>query len=180
LGYNPPPQTGLAHTHMTAVLLTIHFVVAVAMIGTILLQRSEGGGLGLGGGGGVSGLISGRGAANALTRTTVILATIFIATSIALALMAKQGRNTNPLNATIPSGPAPILPPTGGPLLPGSSPTPGAPAGTAPQPSAPASTPSAIPVPAEPTPAPSGPATPAGAQPAPQPSPPPSPSGGDD
>ena len=52
---------------MFAVLLTIQIVVCIAMIGVILLQRSEGGGLGLGTGGGVSGLMTGRGAANALT-----------------------------------------------------------------------------------------------------------------
>jgi preprotein translocase subunit SecG len=85
---------------MIAVLLTIHILVCVAMIGVILLQRSEGGGLGVGGG--VGGLMTGRGAANALTRTTVIFAAIFISTSIALALVAKRGDNTNPLAPATP------------------------------------------------------------------------------
>lgn len=137
---------------MVAVLLTIHIVVCVAMIGVILLQRSEGGGLGLGTGGGVSGLMTGRGAANALTRTTVIFAAIFISTSIALALVAK--RRDDPL---APRGnPATTLPGTAPTLLPRTEP----PASE----SAPAN-PSPTPVPA--TPQPAAPATPAPASPAP-------------
>jgi preprotein translocase subunit SecG len=88
---------------MYAVLLTIEVVVCIAMIGVILLQRSEGGGLGLGSGGGMSGLMTGRGAANVLTRTTVILATIFISTSIALTLMAKATRTQHPLGDVAPA-----------------------------------------------------------------------------
>ena len=96
---------------MYAVLLTIEVIVCIAMIGVILLQRSEGGGLGLGSGGGVGGLMSGRGAANVLTRTTVILATIFICTSIALALLAKSSRQANPLGEAVPeSAPLGTLP----------------------------------------------------------------------
>src|SRR5262245_15629988 len=97
---------------MTAVLLAIHFVVAVAMVGTILLQRSEGGALGLGGGGGVSSLMSGRGAANALSRTTVILGATFLATSFALALIAKSNSQGTSVAAPPSSTGAPITPGT--------------------------------------------------------------------
>ena len=71
---------------MVTIILVIHVLIAAAMIGTILLQRSEGGALGIGGGGG--GLITGRGAANLLTRATAILAVSFFATSILLAVLA--------------------------------------------------------------------------------------------
>ena len=72
---------------MEAVLLTIHLIVTIALIGVILLQRSEGGALGIGGSGGGN-LFSARGAANALTRTTAILAVVFFATSIALTIIS--------------------------------------------------------------------------------------------
>jgi preprotein translocase subunit SecG len=146
---------------MVAVLLTIHILVCVAMIGVILLQRSEGGGLGLGSGGGVGGLMTGRGAANALTRTTVIFATIFISTSIALALVAKRGDN-NPLAPTTAPGslPSTTLPAGGTMLLPKTTPT-----ESESQPSGPSPTP----VPATPAPATPAPANPSGAQPAPAP-----------
>jgi preprotein translocase subunit SecG len=146
---------------MVAVLLTIHILVCVAMIGVILLQRSEGGGLGLGSGGGVGGLMTGRGAANALTRTTVIFATIFISTSIALALVAKRSDN-NPLAPTTAPGtlPSSTLPAGGTTLLPKTTP-----AESESQPSGPSPTP----VPATPAPATPAPANPSGAQPAPAP-----------
>lgn len=151
---------------MTALLLAIHFIVAVAMIGTILLQRSEGGALGLGGGGGVSSLMSGRGAANALSRSTVICAAIFLATSLALAMVAKA--NSHGSSVAAPAGvpgrlaPMPGLPNVPRPL----GPTPGT-APAAPAPSVPA-----VPVPsatAPSSPAPSAPASapPSGAAPAP-------------
>lgn len=154
---------------MVAVLLTIHILVCIAMIGVILLQRSEGGGLGLGGGGGgVGGLMTGRGAANALTRTTVILATIFISTSIALALIAK--RPENPLAPAIPSS-SPLAPTPDATLLPARPPAPSDESPAQPQPSAPApSSSTPIPAPAAPVPASPAPAAPGGAQPAPAPS----------
>ncbi len=74
---------------MEAVLLTIHLIVTIALIGVILLQRSEGGALGIGGGGGGN-LFSARGAANALTRTTAILAVVFFLTSIGLTILSVQ------------------------------------------------------------------------------------------
>lgn len=78
---------------MASVLLVIHLIVAICLIVTVLLQRSEGGALGMGGGGGGGGgggFLSGRGAANALTRTTAVLTVAFFATSIMLTLLARQ------------------------------------------------------------------------------------------
>ena len=74
---------------MQTVIIIVHLIIVLALIGVVLLQRSEGGGLGLGGGGGgVSGFMTGRGQANALTRATAILARLFFITSIVLSLMA--------------------------------------------------------------------------------------------
>lgn len=72
---------------MITVILVIHLLLAVGLVGVILLQRSEGGALGIGGGGG---LMSGRAAGNLLTRTTAILAAAFIVTSLTLSLMANN------------------------------------------------------------------------------------------
>ena len=74
---------------MITLVLIFHIVIAVALVGVVLLQRSEGGALGIGGNPG-GGIMSGRGAASALKRTTAVLATAFIATSIILALLASQ------------------------------------------------------------------------------------------
>ena len=74
--------------HMENVVLIIHLLLALALIGVVLLQRSEGGGLGMGGGGG--GAISGRAAATALGKVTWILAIAFICTSIALTIIAAK------------------------------------------------------------------------------------------
>jgi preprotein translocase subunit SecG len=73
---------------MTTVLLVVHLLIATAMVGVILIQRSEGGALGGLGGGTMGGMMSARGTANLLTRTTAILAACFIATSLALAILA--------------------------------------------------------------------------------------------
>ena len=73
---------------MENVVLIIHLLLALALIGVVLLQRSEGGGLGMGGGGG--GAVSGRSAATALSKVTWILAAAFICTSIALTIIAAQ------------------------------------------------------------------------------------------
>jgi preprotein translocase subunit SecG len=72
---------------MATVLLIVHILIALAMVGVILLQRSEGGALGIGGGG-AGGFLTGRGQANLLTRVTAILAVSFIATSLILAILA--------------------------------------------------------------------------------------------
>ncbi len=71
---------------MHAVLLTVHALIVLALIVVVLLQRSDGGALGLGGGGG--GFMTSRGAANVLTRSTSVLAALFFATSILLAITA--------------------------------------------------------------------------------------------
>jgi preprotein translocase subunit SecG len=76
---------------MIKVLLVLHVFVTVALIGVVLIQRSEGGGLGLGGGQGMGNFLSGRGTANLLTRTTAILGTAFFALSLLLALLYKGG-----------------------------------------------------------------------------------------
>ncbi len=79
---------------MSNVLLVIHLMLAMAMIGVVLLQRSEGGGLGIGGGGGggggMSGFLTGRGTANLLTRATAVLAAGFMLTSIGLTILASD------------------------------------------------------------------------------------------
>ena len=75
---------------MSTILLVIHLMLALALVGVILLQRSEGGALGIGGGG-MGGLMSGRSSANLLTRTTAFLAAGFVATSLLLAIVASYG-----------------------------------------------------------------------------------------
>jgi preprotein translocase subunit SecG len=72
---------------MTTIVLIVHLLIALALVGVILLQRSEGGALGIGGGG-MGGLMTGRSSANLLTRTTAVLAAGFIATSLLLAIIA--------------------------------------------------------------------------------------------
>jgi preprotein translocase subunit SecG len=74
---------------MQTVLIVVHLMVVIALVAVVLLQRSEGGALGIGGGGG---FMTGRGQANALTRATAILATIFFITSVGLTLLANWGR----------------------------------------------------------------------------------------
>ncbi|MEM6851544.1 MAG: preprotein translocase subunit SecG, partial [Pseudomonadota bacterium] len=86
----------------------VHVLVALCLIGVVLLQRSEGGALGIGGGGG--GLMSGRGAANALTRATSILAACFLTTSAVLAaLLAGPGDVGSVLDRA--PAPAPVTAP---------------------------------------------------------------------
>jgi preprotein translocase subunit SecG len=82
---------------MTTVLIVIHIMLVLALIVLVLLQRSEGGALGIGGGGGGGGgggFMSARGAADALTKTTTIIAAGFFATSIALGVVANQTNRT--------------------------------------------------------------------------------------
>ena len=79
---------------MQTLVLTIHILIALALIGSVLLQRSEGGGLGIGGGGGAGGgFMTARGTANLMTRVTAILAACFFATSLILAIMAGSQRD---------------------------------------------------------------------------------------
>jgi preprotein translocase subunit SecG len=76
---------------MQTVIIVIHLMVVSAMIGVVLLQKSEGGGLGIGGGGG-GGFLSSRGTANVLTRATAILAGTFFVTSLVLSILAGMDR----------------------------------------------------------------------------------------
>jgi preprotein translocase subunit SecG len=124
---------------MTTVLLVIHLMIAVALVGVILLQKSEGGALGMGGGG-MSGFMTGRSTANLLTRTTAILAGAFFLTSILLAYFAGATRTAvdpllqpAPASQTAPAAPA----------APASQPAPAAPAQPAPAAPAPPSEPPA-------------------------------------
>ncbi len=94
---------------MQTVLLVIHLLITAAMIGVILIQRSEGG-IGLGGGN-MGGLMTTRGSANLLTHTTAILAGCFLATSLTLAILAShQSRPSSILEQ--PSQSEPIKPPS--------------------------------------------------------------------
>ncbi len=80
---------------MITVILVIHLMLAIALIGVVLIQKSEGGALGMGGGGGGAGgggFMTARGTANLLTRTTGILAALFMGTSIVLAIMSGAGQ----------------------------------------------------------------------------------------
>ena len=113
---------------MEPILLIIHLFLAMALVGVILLQKSEGGALGIGGGGGMGGFLTARGAANLLTRTTAILATLFVITSLALAIIASNKRTVQPRSIVDPPG-------RSGPATPG-TPSPPAPAQPA-QPPAP-------------------------------------------
>ena len=104
---------------MTVVLLVVHLFVTLALIGVVLIQRSEGGGLGIGSSQGMGAFMSGRGTANLLTRATAILATVFMALSLALALMNRGTtgvggsllENPPPATAPAPTAPAPTPPP---------------------------------------------------------------------
>jgi preprotein translocase subunit SecG len=89
---------------MTTVLLIVHLFVTLALIGVVLIQRSEGGGLGIGSSQGMGSFMSGRGTANLLTRTTAILAAIFMVLSLTLALL---NRGTGGVGASILDNPPP-------------------------------------------------------------------------
>jgi preprotein translocase subunit SecG len=107
---------------MQSVLIVIQLFVSISMIAVVLLQRSEGGALGMGGGGsGLGGLFSARGAADTLTRTTAILAILFFVTSLALTLFALHGRPQSFLD-TNPAAPGQTVPlqkaPAGAPAVP--------------------------------------------------------------
>jgi preprotein translocase subunit SecG len=95
---------------MITVILVLHILLAVALIGVVLLQKSEGGALGIGGGGAGGGsLFSSRGAANVLTRATAILAAGFIGTSVSLAIMAGGAkRPASVIETTAPASGAPV------------------------------------------------------------------------
>jgi preprotein translocase subunit SecG len=126
---------------MIILLFVAHVLIALALIGVVMLQKSEGGALGMGGGG-MSGFMTGRSTANLLTRTTSILAVLFFATSIILVMLNNVARA--PRSIVDEGGPLPTSPlPPGVPALP-AAPSPAAPvvpmapSPTAPSPAAPA------------------------------------------
>jgi preprotein translocase subunit SecG len=145
---------------MMAILMVIQVFVAIALIGVVLIQRSEGGGLGIGNSQGMGAFMSGRGTANLLTRATAILAAIFLGLSLTMALM---NRGTSTAGSGIlsqpPSPPAPTVPTSP------AAPTPKAPKAAPTSTGAPASRPPAAPAttqaPATSTQAPVRPASPA-------------------
>ena len=103
---------------MIEVLLVLHVFVTIALIGVVLIQRSEGGGLGLGASQGMGNFMTGRGTANLLTRATAILGTLFFALSLGLAVLYHNTSRTGAaeiLNEG-PTVPAPIAPPGPAPL----------------------------------------------------------------
>jgi len=152
---------------MEIVLRVFQVFLALGLIGVVLLQRSEGGGLGIGSSGGAGSFMSVRGTANFLTRVTAILAALFMITCLALALIAKpttapKSIFDTPANARVPVPSAPALPPSApspSETLPSSAPAPSekplstelpAPTVVAPVPSA---TPSPVIAPSVPAPA---------------------------
>ena len=101
---------------MQTVVIVIHLMIVATLIATVLLQKSEGGGLGVGGG---AGFMSSRGTANLLTRTTAVLAVGFFMTSLFLSWLASYDRKPSsiviPTSQSQPAGAAaPIAPPTSG------------------------------------------------------------------
>jgi preprotein translocase subunit SecG len=95
---------------MQTVIIVIHLMVVATMIGVVLLQKSEGGGLGIGSTGG---FLSSRGTANVLTRTTAILAATFFATSLVLSVLASWDRKPHSIiqNTASPPQQTPAAPP---------------------------------------------------------------------
>ena len=95
---------------MQTILLVAELIIAVALIGFVLLQRSEGGGLGMGGGSSMGGLFTARGAADTLTRTTAVLAFLFFLTCIVLNIMALNGRDQTSILDSVPAANIPAKP----------------------------------------------------------------------
>jgi preprotein translocase subunit SecG len=104
---------------MQTVVIVVHLMIVIVLIGAVLLQKSEGGGLGMGGG---AGFMSSRGTANLLTRTTAILAVGFFATSLLLSWLASLDRKPISILGSQPAqtqtgGATPVAPPTSGGVL---------------------------------------------------------------
>lgn len=106
---------------MATVLLVVHLMIAAALVGVVLLQKSEGGALGMGGGSSGGGFLTGRGQANLLTRATAGLAAAFFVTSILLTILAKQTAPAGSVFDTAPGG----TPATSAPATPGEAPSTG-------------------------------------------------------
>jgi preprotein translocase subunit SecG len=105
---------------MQTVVIVVHLMIVATLIATVLLQKSEGGGLGVGGG---AGFMSSRGTANLLTRTTAVLAVGFFLTSLLLSWLASYNRapssiiDGTPASQSQPGGATPVAPPTSGGIL---------------------------------------------------------------
>ena len=105
---------------MQTLLIAAELMIAVALIVFVLLQRSEGGALGMGGGGsGLGGLFSPRGAADTLTRTTAIRGVLFFLVCIALNILARQGHTGPSVPGIVPNAPAATHPIVPAPVQPG-------------------------------------------------------------
>jgi len=91
-------------------LTVLQALIAAALVGVILMQRSEGGGLGIGGGGSPGGMMSARGAADFLTRATRWLAVVFVVLSIVLAAMAVEMSGADSIESTLDRTVAPAAP----------------------------------------------------------------------
>ena len=124
---------------MFTFLLVVHAIIAAALVAVILMQRSEGGGLGMGGS--PSGLMSARGAADFLTRATTVLATLFVAMCVFLAVLAANRSGPAALDSSLvrtpatpgaPLAPAPV--PTTDPLANGNAAAPALPVAPVPPP----------------------------------------------
>jgi preprotein translocase subunit SecG len=120
---------------MEIILRVLQVFLAIGLIGVVLLQRSEGGGLGIGSSGGAGSFMSVRGTANFLTRMTAILAALFMITCLVLAMLAKP--STAPKSIFDTQSPTSAIPPL----------VPPAPAQTPPAQTSPASEAPALPVP---------------------------------
>lgn len=136
-------------------LLIVHGLLALALVGVILVQKSEGGGLTSSGSAG--GLVSARGASDLLSRTTAILATLFIVSSLGLAWMAGHSNRPKSIDTSLareapavgPLGaPSPVVPgqPPIAPVLPGAGPQPAVLPGAGPRPEGPATPSDSVPL----------------------------------
>lgn len=102
---------------LTTFLLVIHAILALVMIVLILMQKSEGAG-GLTGGSQAGGLVSARGASNILSRSTAVVATLFIITSLTLAYLAGHSRRPKSIDTSLARTAAPVTQPVAPPVAP--------------------------------------------------------------
>lgn len=131
LAYVPAFPSHRLRLFMFKFLLVVHAIIAASLVTVILMQRSEGGGLGMGGS--PSGLMSARGAADFLTRATSVLASLFVGVAVLLAVLASVGHSTSKIDPTLAR-----TPPAAGALPPPSAPEPTTAPGPATNPAPPA------------------------------------------
>ena len=97
---------------MQTILLILHVLFALAIVGLVLIQRGEGGGLGLGGGGNMQGLMSARGTASMMTRATAVAAALFFVSSLALSILVADhddgGSIVDDMEIETPAGGEPV------------------------------------------------------------------------